>query len=171
MTQSENKGTPVVLWILAGCGCLGFGMVVLGILAAIALPSFLNQASKAKQSEARNYVGAMLRGQQAHFIEKQSFATSLDALQLGIPTATQDYQYTIETFPGPPQNVLIRATPLSLNLKGFIGVVAEAPNQPGTTITVLCESTASSMLSPLSTPELSQDGNQILCAGGTQPAL
>ena len=36
-------------------------IIIIGILSAIALPSFLNQANKAKQSEAKTYVGSMNR--------------------------------------------------------------------------------------------------------------
>ena len=40
-------------------------IIIIGILSAIALPSFLNQANKAKQSEAKQYTGSMNRAQQA----------------------------------------------------------------------------------------------------------
>ena len=36
-------------------------IIIIGILSAIALPSFLNQANKAKQSEAKTYIGSMNR--------------------------------------------------------------------------------------------------------------
>ena len=41
--------------------------IIIGILTAIALPSFLNQATKAKESEAKAYVNALNKGQQAYF--------------------------------------------------------------------------------------------------------
>lgn len=41
-------------------------IIIIGILSAIALPSFLNQANKAKQSEAKQYVGT-LKGSVANF--------------------------------------------------------------------------------------------------------
>ena len=69
-------------------------IIIIGILAAIALPSFLNQASKARQSEAKTYVGSMNRGQQAYYLEKQQFAPSLDALAVGIALTTANYGYT-----------------------------------------------------------------------------
>ncbi|HBB34438.1 MAG TPA: hypothetical protein DC064_22270, partial [Cyanobacteria bacterium UBA9273] len=40
-------------------------IIIIGILSAIALPSFLNQANKAKESEAKQYTGSMNRAQQA----------------------------------------------------------------------------------------------------------
>ncbi|WP_019508500.1 type II secretion system protein [Pleurocapsa sp. PCC 7319] len=52
-------------------------VIIVGILAAIALPSFLGQVGKAKESEAKNNLGAMARAQQAHHYEKQVFADTL----------------------------------------------------------------------------------------------
>ena len=69
-------------------------IIIIGILAAIALPSFLNQTSKAKQSEAKTYVSTMNKTQQAFYNEKGTFATSLLVLALGTPTETEDYTYT-----------------------------------------------------------------------------
>ena len=51
-------------------------IIIIGILSAIALPSFLNQANKAKQSEAKTYVGSMNRAQQAYYLENDSFVDS-----------------------------------------------------------------------------------------------
>jgi type IV pilus assembly protein PilA len=72
-------------------------IIIIGILSAIALPSFLNQAAKAKQTEAKNYVGAVNRAQQAYRIEQSQFAGSISALQIGIPTETTDYTYDISS--------------------------------------------------------------------------
>jgi type IV pilus assembly protein PilA len=70
-------------------------IIIIGILAAIALPSFLNQANKARQSEARNYVGSINRAQQAYYLEKQSFAPNLITASIGIPAVTPNYVYGI----------------------------------------------------------------------------
>lgn len=70
-------------------------IIIIGILAAIALPSFLNQAAKAKQSEAKNYVGSVNRAQQSYRIENTSFGNNIDVLEIGIPTDTKDYTYNI----------------------------------------------------------------------------
>jgi type IV pilus assembly protein PilA len=68
-------------------------IIIIGILAAIALPSFLNQASKARQSEAKTYVGSMNRAQQSYYLEKQQFAPNLTALAVGIAQTTENYGY------------------------------------------------------------------------------
>ena len=68
-------------------------IIIIGILAAIALPSFLNQANRARQSEARTYIGSMNRAQQAYYLERTAFTDSLAALGLGIPETTNYYTY------------------------------------------------------------------------------
>jgi type IV pilus assembly protein PilA len=70
-------------------------IIIIGILAAIALPSFLNQASKARQSESKTYVGSLNRTQQAYYLEKQQFAPNLNLLAVGIAQTTANYAYGV----------------------------------------------------------------------------
>jgi type IV pilus assembly protein PilA len=72
-------------------------IIIIGILSAIALPSFLNQASKAKQSEGKTYVGSMNKGQQAFYTENDKFTDDIPALGVGIKTETGLYKYDITT--------------------------------------------------------------------------
>ena len=71
-------------------------IIIIGILSAIALPSFLNQANKAKQSEAKTYVGSINKGQQAYYTEKTTFTNDIAALGVGIETQTTNYEYTVD---------------------------------------------------------------------------
>jgi type IV pilus assembly protein PilA len=75
-------------------------IIIIGILAAIALPSLLSQVNKGKQAEAKQYIGAINRGQQAYFLENDTFGTDISMLGLGIKTQTVNYIYTIK--PGTP---------------------------------------------------------------------
>ncbi|MFN7715884.1 MAG: type IV pilin-like G/H family protein [Pseudanabaenaceae cyanobacterium] len=68
-------------------------IIIIGILAAIALPSFLNQANKGKQSEARTYVGSLNKGQQGYYTEKSKFGTQDTVLGVGLNTNTANYNY------------------------------------------------------------------------------
>jgi prepilin-type N-terminal cleavage/methylation domain-containing protein len=68
-------------------------IIIIGILSAIALPSFLSQANKAKQSEAKQYVSSLNKGQMALYTEATKFSTSIDELGVGIKTQTTNYQY------------------------------------------------------------------------------
>jgi type IV pilus assembly protein PilA len=114
-------------------------IIIIGILAAIALPSFLNQANKAKESEAKTYVGATVRAQQAYFLENSHFATNFAKVELGINTGTKNYEYTL----GEPDKAKVYIFGKSNNtntLRSFVGAVAvgQATSGEATTLGVLC---------------------------------
>ena len=75
-------------------------IVIVTILATIALPSMLNQAAKARQSEAKAYIGAINRAQQVNYVEEQRFSISLEDLELGIPLETENFTYSITNLVG-----------------------------------------------------------------------
>lgn len=68
-------------------------IIIIGILSAIALPSFLNQANKGKQSEAKTYVGTLNRTQQSFYLEKGFFAAGLVKMANPVPKQTTNYKY------------------------------------------------------------------------------
>lgn len=50
-------------------------IIIIGVLSAVALPNLLGQVGKARESEAKNAVGSINRGQQSYFTERSAFAT------------------------------------------------------------------------------------------------
>lgn len=67
-------------------------IIIIGILSAVALPNLLSQTSKARQSEAKTNVGALLRGQQAVRLERGSFTTNTDALDVSVEGTFYTYE-------------------------------------------------------------------------------
>ncbi len=158
-------------------------IIIIGILAAIALPSFLNQAAKARQSEAKTYVGSMNRSQQAYYLEKQQFAPNLVTLAVGVAQTTENYGYGVarnggKTASGVSQSVNVFGAPLATatagagtvsdtivgggaaSVKGYTGgvnVATPAGSNEATTLAVLCEAA----LPPVN------GGNQTSSAVGT----
>jgi type IV pilus assembly protein PilA len=120
-------------------------IIIIGILSAIALPAFLNQANKAKQSEAKQYVASINKGQQAYFAENTSFGTAVEALGLGLKTQTTNYKYE---FNPPPDTAkaLVTATPSNTDtLRAYGGAVSLVQaGEAKTTQTVLCEAVGGS---------------------------
>jgi type IV pilus assembly protein PilA len=122
----------------------GFALIflalMLGLVSALVLPSFTNQASKARQSEARTYVGAMNRAQQAYQIENNAFTDSLDKLGLGIRSETDNYSYSIRLG---TKAVFNYGTSKRENLKSYVGgvFVLPVPNSSSeyATQAILCE--------------------------------
>jgi prepilin-type N-terminal cleavage/methylation domain-containing protein len=119
-------------------------IIIIGILSAIALPSFLNQANKAKQTEGKTYVSSMNRAQQTYYLENGAFASNddFDKLGLGIATTTTNYNYAIVLATGTTTGVTNQARPKTNGVKAYIGGVklgnVNATNE-GTTVAVLCE--------------------------------
>jgi len=117
-------------------------IIIIGILSAIALPSFLNQANKAKQSEAKQYAGSMNRAQQAYYLENSGFTSEIGNLGLGIATQTANYEYVI--VPDGTTGAANEARSLKDALKSYAGGVqlgTVAATSEATTLAVLCEST------------------------------
>ncbi len=63
-------------------------VIIIGVLAAVALPNLLSQVGKARETELKNFVGTTIRSEQAYHFERQTFTTSL--ANLGV---TYDSQY------------------------------------------------------------------------------
>jgi type IV pilus assembly protein PilA len=119
-------------------------IIIIGILSAIALPSFLNQANKAKQSEAKTNVGSMNRSQQAYFLEKGVFAAQANFgnLGLGIPTQTTNYSFSIAGGGANSTVVTNQSQPQQNAIKAYIGGVQLGnitATSEATTLVVLCE--------------------------------
>lgn len=123
-------------------------IIIIGILAAIALPSFLNQANKGKQAEAKQYVASVNKGQQAYYTEQGVFVTGTDEnawgqLGVGIKTQTTNYKYSIEKAGEFGVNSLATQMTDVKGLKsytGVVGVVAPADGADKTSQAVVCES-------------------------------
>ena len=148
-------------------------IIIIGILSAIALPSFLNQANKARQSEAKTYVGSMNRAQQAYYMENGEFTDGLASLGLGVRSTTDNYSYTITvTTPasaGATGSVATnKATALQDALKAYAGGVALASvggnANDVTTSAVLCEADD---IGKAAVAVADADGEDIYCPANT----
>jgi type IV pilus assembly protein PilA len=60
-------------------------VIIIGVLAAVALPNLLGQVGKARETELKNAVGTINRSQQAYHFERQVFAENTDQLGVKIP--------------------------------------------------------------------------------------
>ncbi len=131
-------------------------IIIIGILAAIALPSFLNQAAKARQSEAKTYVGSMIKAQEAYYLEKQSYANSFTGLgqeQGTIKTQTENYNYSIfgssRGNTGTSAFGLVGATPREPSLKAYAALSQlVASGNTNNNLSVLCEAVSAAIQTP-----------------------
>jgi type IV pilus assembly protein PilA len=126
-------------------------IIIIGILSAIALPSFLNQANKARQSEAKQYVGSINRGQQAFYLENSNkFTTVVTQLSLGIAPTTENYVYEIESTT-PASFVTSMGKSKKKALKSYAGVAYTSDQTVSGVVETITQAIVCEAVSPLST--------------------
>ncbi|MFM6269936.1 MAG: type IV pilin protein [Dolichospermum sp.] len=131
--KKENEGFTLIELLVV--------IVIIGILSAIALPSFINQAAKAKQTEAKTTISSVNKAQQTLRIENGAFATSITSLSIGLTaTRTANYDYTL-TATAIGTSATISALALDPNsVKGYGGgVFISAPT--GDAPSIICQTT------------------------------
>lgn len=125
-------------------------IVIIGTLAAVALPSFLKQAARSKQARALSYVGTVNRAQQAFFMENARFANSTAELGIGENYAPDDYVYTVNSQNQGLDLTSTQAIPINPALRGYAGVVFTTVDPGGMArmSAVICQGTTDTAPSP-----------------------
>lgn len=128
-------------------------IIIIGILSAIALPSFLSQANKAKQSEAKQYLASINKGQQAFYVENGSFTSGISDLGLGIKTATGNYTYSLTINGAGTASISVGQTSSTSGaLNGYAGAVYLTGDQGSVNSeSILCENTNAVAVPPVFT--------------------
>ena len=136
--------------------------------------------NKARESEAKQYVGSMNRAQQAKFAENGAFANSVDELGLGIKTKTTNFYYSVNTTKtaafsyGVPNKKTSETVYFGLfhwnkkvELKGYVGAVFLVTNnytKETSTLAITCVTKSPTKTQPPN-PILNKDNP--ICANGT----
>jgi type IV pilus assembly protein PilA len=145
-------------------------IIIVGVLAAIALPSFLNQIGKARGSEAKSNIGTINRSQQAYRLENNEMAS--DLTQLDAKISGKFYSYTIT---GAGDNTAAATATLvstvATDLKNYGGSVEQIP-AAGTTVeffgSVICETLANNDDPDVGTPPVVEN-TQGTCDTDSKP--
>jgi type IV pilus assembly protein PilA len=121
-------------------------IIIIGILAAIALPNFLNQGAKAKQTEAKQNVGMHNRLQTVYRSENAGFADNFNKLAMGTlagsgsTASTTSYSYTLA---GLTDYSNLSAKSQDTALKSYLGASTLYLNAESKNViaSIICETT------------------------------
>lgn len=101
-------------------------IAIASILAAIAIPNFLNVVNNLTTTEAGQTLNNIVEAQQYFYYQKGYFADTWSSLQLN--NNSLKYNYSIESFNN-NQNSLLKAAPKLENLKGAIAGIEAVRNK------------------------------------------
>jgi uncharacterized protein YjbI with pentapeptide repeats len=123
------------------------------------------EVTRARESEGKNYVGAFNRAQQAYRLENSEFATTVEELQAGLPTETENYRIEIVPQPDPTRSVKITATARQDGIRSYTGAVFVLEN--GVTYAILCETDEPSQRPPEMLAPPTSENDRPLCPAGS----
>lgn len=124
LLNRENDGFTLIELLVV--------VIIVGVLAAVALPNLMGQIGKARETEAKISLGTLARAQQAYHFETKSFYKGSDISNFSeISLAGQHYSYTGDTTAD--TNTAIHTAyaidPKNSGARDFsVGVYFDAPN-------------------------------------------
>jgi len=165
--KSAANTAKVLCLVGGGIGAL-FYLLTFALIGAVLVPAFQNQGTRARESEAKQYLGAINRAEQAFYLEENRFTTDLDELGIGISDETSNYRYRIITAEGGLAWATATAKTRGLKSSSAIVYLTRTTGGEETTITEICIGDRPSQTPP-AMPQLS--GDRILCPSGSTSTI
>ena len=86
-------------------------VVIIGILVAIAVPSYQNYLRKGRRAAAQSYLMEVTNAQQQYLMDARAYAPNVATLQKPTPTDVGNFYAIGIAVAGPPPSFTITATP------------------------------------------------------------
>lgn len=108
-------------------------VIIIGILSAIALPNFLRQASRARETEATVAANSFIKLQSVHRLEHGEFASNFS--ELGMSNDASNYKLQIDAT---ANNSKLTATPTKPDYRAVVGLIGLSDNN-NNLISAICK--------------------------------
>jgi type IV pilus assembly protein PilE len=97
-------------------------VAIVGILAAIAYPSYQFAVRKSNRAAAESYLGYVVQRQQQYLLDQRSYASGVSTLGVATPASvTPFYTIAIAVAAGPPPTFTATATPIGSQAADLAG--------------------------------------------------
>jgi hypothetical protein len=150
-----------------GCGCLVL-LILLTPVIVLVLPSFMCiNTNKPKQSEGKQYISSMNKGQQAYYAENSAFGNSVAALGLGLKIETNNYKYLTRATQTAAFNYAVSKQKKAKSYVGGVLLVPVDPNAPKDAMmlsSILCKADSPGTIKPA---EPTYQNGKLICGKGT----
>ena len=99
----KSQGFTIVELIIA--------IAIVGILAAIAIPSYQQHLKKGRRADAQQFMSQMAQKQQQFLMDARTYAGTLAELQMTPPTSVTNFYDLSVAAGGPPPSFTVTAKP------------------------------------------------------------
>jgi Type IV pilin-like G and H, putative len=165
MQQRRNWFYLMLAIGLAGCGT---PTTVVPTATPTAATATAPATPQSQAGQAKAYIGAMNRGQQAVLLETNQFAGSIEAIGLGLKSDSEAYTYRVVPQADPTRSVVnlaIAKAPGGVSFLGLVYVVVDGSGEK-LSIVQICSTSQPLTTLPALGVAPQKDGDPIVCPDG-----